>query len=69
MQYSKRSPRAFLPIGISDDTNWQRLVVPATECPRIPAEFLAAERLSMDSHTYGQEYCCEWGENEAAIWG
>jgi len=59
----------FYAIGISDDTEWQRLIVPATECPRIPPAFLAAEKLSMDSHTFGQEYCCEWGENEAALWG
>lgn len=59
----------FYVIGTADDTEWQRLIVPATECPRIPAAFLAAENLSMDAHTYGQEYCCEWGENEAALWG
>jgi hypothetical protein len=59
----------FYVIGTAEDTEWQRLIVPATECPRIPAGFLAAEKLSMDSHTYGQEYCCEWGQNEQALWG
>jgi hypothetical protein len=59
----------FYAIGISDDTEWKRLIVPATVCPRIPAAFLAHEKVSMDPHTYGQEYCCEWGENEAALWG
>jgi hypothetical protein len=59
----------FYTIGIADDIEWQRLIVPATECPRIPAAFLAAEKLSMDSHTFGQEYCCEFGENEQALWG
>ena len=59
----------FYAIAISDSEEWQRLVIPATECPRIPAAFLASEKLAMDSHTYGQEYCCEFGENEQAIWG
>ena len=59
----------FYIIGTSEDTDWQRLTVPASACPRIPAAFLATEKLRMDSHTYGQEYCCEWGENEAALWG
>ena len=59
----------FYAIAISESDEWQRLIVPATECPRIPAAFLAAERLSMDAHTYGQEYCCEFGENEQALWG
>jgi hypothetical protein len=59
----------FYIIGTSEDTDWQRLMVPASACPRIPAAFLATEKLRMDSHTYGQEYCCEWGENEQALWG
>jgi hypothetical protein len=59
----------FYVIGTADDTEWQRLIVPATECPRIPAAFLAAEKLSMDSHTFGQEYLNVWGENEQALWG
>lgn len=59
----------FYVIGTADDTEWQRLIVKAEECPRIPAAFLAAERLSMDSHTFGQEYEAEWGDNQAAVWG
>jgi hypothetical protein len=59
----------FYAIGTAVDEEWHRLIVPATECKRIPAAFLAAEKLSMDAHTYGQEYCCEWGENKAAVWG
>jgi hypothetical protein len=59
----------FFAIAISDSEEWQRLIVPATECPRIPAAFLAAERLSMDAHTFSQEYECEFGENEQALWG
>jgi len=59
----------FYVIGTADDNEWQRLVIPATQCPRIPAAFLASERLAMNSHEYGQEYLCEWGENTAALWG
>jgi len=59
----------FYAIAMGDDTEWQRLIVPATECPRIPATYLASQKLSMDAHTYGQEFCCEFGENEQAVWG
>ena len=39
---------------------WERLSVPATECPRIPAEFLEEERSTMGEDWFRQEYMCEF---------
>jgi hypothetical protein len=43
---------------------WERYEVPASRCPRIPAEFLEAERSSMPEWWYAQEYGCEFRETE-----
>ncbi len=40
-----------------------RLAIPATECPRISAEFLKEEREEMGDLWYRQEYLCEFVEN------
>lgn len=41
---------------------WERVEVPATECPRISSAFLAQERASLGEWWYLQEYCCVFGE-------
>jgi hypothetical protein len=41
---------------------WERVELPATQCPRITAEFLAEERKSLGDWWYRQEYCCEFVE-------
>jgi Terminase large subunit, T4likevirus-type, N-terminal len=41
---------------------WQRISVPATDCPRISAEFLKQERESMSEWRFRQEYMCEFVE-------
>jgi hypothetical protein len=38
--------------------DWARIEVPATQVPRIAAEFLAAERRGLGDHWYRQEYLC-----------
>jgi hypothetical protein len=43
---------------------WERYEVPATECPRIPASFLEAERRSMADWWFAQEFLCEFRETE-----
>ncbi len=43
---------------------WERFEVPASECPRIPPEFLEAERRSMPSWWFDQEYGCKFSETE-----
>jgi hypothetical protein len=42
------------------DPIWQRIRVPAEQCPRIPAEFLAEERRSLGKLFYASEYQCEF---------
>ncbi len=42
---------------------WERYEVPATECPRIPPEFLAEERRSLGPFWFRQEYECQFSEN------
>jgi len=44
--------------------DWERYEVPATKCPRIPPEFLEAERSSMPEWWYAQEFLCEFRETE-----
>jgi hypothetical protein len=42
--------------------DWCRVRVPAEECPRISAEFLARERALIGERWYRQEYGCEFLE-------
>jgi hypothetical protein len=46
---------------------WQRTTVPATECPRIPPAFLEEERATLGQRCFAQEYLCEFGEIEGAL--
>ena len=46
---------------------YQRVRVPASECPRISAAFLAEEKASMGDYFYSQEYCCEFAESDAQL--
>jgi terminase large subunit-like protein len=39
---------------------WQRTKITADQCPRISAEFLAEERLTMTAARYASEYECEF---------
>jgi phage FluMu gp28-like protein len=41
---------------------WERYLVPAEECPRIPASFLAEEREALGEWWFSQEYRCEFRE-------
>ncbi len=41
---------------------WQRFSVPASQCPRISAEFLEAERAAMPDNRFQAEYCCIFSE-------
>lgn len=41
---------------------WERVKVPATECPRISPEFLAEERKTMGELWFRSEYLCEFAE-------
>jgi hypothetical protein len=45
---------------------WERVCVTADQCPRITAEFLAAERAALGERWFGQEYFNEFVEPEGA---
>ncbi len=45
---------------------WERIRVPAEECPRISARFLAEER-SKGEQWYRQEYGCEFLDHDGAV--
>jgi hypothetical protein len=51
----------------SGDPAWERYEVPATEVPRIPAAFLEEERKALGPWRFAQEYMCQFGENDAAL--
>jgi len=42
---------------------WERVSVPATECSRIPGEFLEEERLELGAQWFAQEYMCAFVDN------
>jgi hypothetical protein len=48
---------------------WERVRVPATDCPRIPPAFLAAERSSLGDWWFRQEYGCEFSESSDQVFG
>jgi hypothetical protein len=46
---------------------WERVEIPATECPRISPEFLEEERAALGERWYRQEYMCSWEETVDAV--
>jgi Terminase large subunit, T4likevirus-type, N-terminal len=59
--------RGFFYQEWSEGDDWQRISVPATDCPRIPPAFLEAERKSMGEAWYSQEYLNVFLENMFAV--
>ncbi len=51
----------------SGQNNWERVKIPATECPRISAEFLAEERASLGDWWFRQEYLGEFCETTDSL--
>jgi phage FluMu gp28-like protein len=47
--------------------DWERIEVPATECPRIKKEFLDEERDAMGDQWFNQEYLCQFNQAEGAL--
>ncbi len=52
--------RGFFYEAWAHGDGWERHTAPATECPRIPAEFLEEERREMGTAWFAQEYLCEF---------
>ena len=46
---------------------WDRYEVPASQCPRIPPEFLEEERQTLPPWVYRQEYECSFEETEDQV--
>jgi len=46
---------------------WERVEVPATDCPRISASFLAEEEKAIGPRWFRQEYLCQFSENSEQI--
>jgi hypothetical protein len=46
---------------------WLRVEVPASECPRISAAFLAEERRNLGEAWYLQEYFCQFSETAGMV--
>ena len=51
----------------SNGVGWERYEVPASECPRISAEFLEEERRSLPRRMFEQEYRCVFTEAQDAV--
>src|SRR5215210_8002519 len=51
----------------SEGRGWERYEVPAADCPRISAAFLAEEREVLPARVYRQEYECSFEETDAAL--
>ena len=47
--------------------DWERVRVPATECPRIPRAFLEEEREAMGERWFRQEYLCEFMDSVSGV--
>ena len=50
-------------------SDWLRVRVPATECPRIAREFLEQERAAMGERWYQQEYLCQFVDATNGVFG
>jgi hypothetical protein len=46
--------------GAGGGDDWERVRVPAVDCPRIPKSFLDEERRTMGDLWFRQEYGCEF---------
>ncbi|MGB9370384.1 MAG: phage terminase large subunit [Halobacteriota archaeon] len=51
----------------NEGQGWKKITVPAEECSRITKEFLDEERRTMGESWFRQEYCCEFTQEQGAI--
>jgi len=58
--YGKRGH--FFEEWTTGGNSWERIECKATDCARIPKQFLAEERASLGEWWFRQEYLCEFGE-------
>ena len=53
----------------SEGENWQCILVPAMQCPRIPLQFLAEEQRTLPALWFRSEYCCEFVDVTDQVFG
>lgn len=58
--------RGFFYDAYLNRANWEYYEVPATQCPRISAEFLEEERESMGAWWFEQEYMCKFHDAQSS---
>ena len=57
----------FYSIFTGDDQTWERIKIPADQCPRISKEFLEEQKLILTDWEFRTEFCCEWGDEQDSI--
>lgn len=55
--------RGFYHHEWSEGSGWKKIKIPASKCPRIPADWLAEERLRIGSWWASQEYDCQFTDS------
>jgi hypothetical protein len=48
-------------------TDWARWEIAATECPRLPAAFLADQQRQMGQWWFAQEFLCQFQASQGAV--
>jgi hypothetical protein len=57
----------FYQLWTEGGSEWQRVMVKATNCPRISRDFLEEERRSLGPRWYAQEYECSFEQTESGV--
>jgi hypothetical protein len=57
----------FHAVWTGDDPTWQRVKITAADCPRIPADWLEAERRRIGAWWFDQEYRCAFVDTEDQV--
>lgn len=57
----------FYDAWTDSSSDWQKISVPAAQCPRITSEFLASERRALGEFFYAQEYECAFLESVSGV--
>src|SRR5215211_1634863 len=67
--YGSSAPiwRTRLLLPCEGGNRWERFTLPATECARIPPEFLEEEREAGGARYFGQGYLCEFHSTDDAL--
>jgi hypothetical protein len=57
----------FYEVWAHGSEDWERVAVPATECPRIPQRFLDEQKATMGERWFRQEYLCAFADAEDQV--